>query len=229
MNRLFCSEIKKETYDKTERIKVKRWQIVYLDDATVKAYPSVELKHTDDIKAFDGIGSQKIFFYEAFHRDGMGYQRSACWCHACVRGVRSKAFGPIEGCLSLEPMEYKIIRRTDPVWLNDKLIRTENLAREIFNKLKAGEVIAFDFNINKKLNKIFIGLVDTIDYPSHIKVIIFNDSNRNDYHRLPLVNNRIIHRNSLRYRFNYNPIVDNKICLSEDVFKTITENFYNGI
>ena len=85
-------------YANSKRIKIRTWCIKLLSDASVRSYSAVELNKIQDIEAFGGRGSQKIFFYEAFHRGGFGYQLSACWCLGCIRGVRLGLLNGIEGC-----------------------------------------------------------------------------------------------------------------------------------
>jgi hypothetical protein len=66
--RLFCLEIKQEEYANTKRIKVKHWSIILLPEEKIKDYPAVEQNSIQNIEAFDGAGTQKIFFFEAMHR-----------------------------------------------------------------------------------------------------------------------------------------------------------------
>ena len=110
----------------------------------MKTYPTMDQGSIQNIEAFDGSGTQKLLFFEAMHRGGLGFQLSACWCPACIRGMRSGAFKSIEGCFSKEPFEYKIIKCTDLAWINESRTRVHNLGRHLFNSQRVGGVIAFD-------------------------------------------------------------------------------------
>lgn len=228
--RLFCSEIKQEEYAKTKRIKVKHWSIILLPEEKVKEYPTVEQNSIQNIEAFDGAGTQKIFFFEAMHRGGLGFQLSACWCPACIRGKRSGPFKSIEGCFSRELMEYKIIRCTDISWVNTSKTRVHNLACSLFNTLKEGDVIAYDPFLasgSRRQCRFDIGQVVRIAYPYEIEVSIWKSITSREYSKKPSVQN--IHRDAVRFTFVESPIVQNKIVLTDEIFTIITKNFYNGV
>ena len=227
--RLFCSEIKEEEYANTKRIKVKHWSIILLHEERIKEYPTVEQNFIQNIEAFDGSGTQKIFYFEAMHRGGLGFQLSACWCPACIRGVRSGAFNSIKGCFSKERFEYKIIRCTDRAWINTSKVRIHDLACNLFNTLKNGDMIAFDpmlSNGSRRQCRFDIGQVVRISYPYDIEISMWKSLTSTEYVSKLTVQN--IHRDALRFKFVDNPILQNKIVLNDEIFTRITKNFYNG-
>lgn len=234
LKRLLDSDIKHEEYDRTSRIKIKRWKIVFLSDETVKGVNSVNVEDVEDIKAFD-VGSNKIFFFEGFHRDGFGYQLSACWCHACIRGKRVSTFGGIQGCLADEPFDYKICKRKDTIWIAENTILKNNLARGIYHNLKIGQFIAYDIGAKKtprRKCRFDIGRVEEIEYPSNIKIITFQSTplSNTDFNFVVKKDSLIIDKDSVRYRFEINPTIANNknIELSDEIFGNIICNFYNG-
>jgi hypothetical protein len=176
------------------------------------------------------LGTQKIFYYEAMHRGGLGFQLSACWCPACIRGKRSGAFKTIEGCFSREPMEYKIIKCTDAAWVIMSKARVRSSACYLFNTLTVGDVTAFDpilpsgSRMQRRLN---IGQVVRTSYPYDIEVSIWKSVTSKEYIKKPSVQN--IHRDAVRFTFVNSPIIQNKIVLTEEIFSTTTKKFYNGI
>ena len=227
--RLFCSEIKQEEYANAKRIKVKHWSIVLLPDERVKEYQTIEQGSIQNIESFDGSGTQKIFFFEAMHRGGLGFQLSACWCPACIKGTRSGSFKSIEGCFSREPFEYKIIRCSDAAWIKESKTRVRNLACNLFNTLKIGDVIAFDPMLtsgSRRQCRFDIGQVINISYPYDIEISTWSSLTSTEYVLKKTFQN--IHRDTVRYKFIDNPIIQNKIVLTDKIFTTITKNFYNG-
>ena len=224
--RLFYSEIKQEEYANTKRIKIKHWSIVLLPDDDVKKYPTIEQSSIQNIEAFDGSGTQKIFFFEAMHRGGMGFQLSACWCPACIEGTRSGAFKSIEGCSSKEPFEYKIIKCTDTEWIKQSKFRGRNLACNLFNTLKNGDVIVFDPMLasgSRRQCRFDIGQVTKISYPYDIEISVLKSITPTEYIWKQSVQN--IQRDVLRFKFLDNPIMQNKIVLNGGIFTAITKNF----
>ena len=168
----------------------------------------------------------KRFFFEAMHRGGLGFQLSACWCPACIRGVRSGAFKSIEGCFSRERFEYKIIRCTDRAWINDAKVRIHNLACALFNTLRDGDTIAFDpmlSNGSRRQCRFDIGQVVVISYPYDIKISVWKSITSTEYvEKLTLTN---IRRDALRFKFADYPIMQNKIVLNHEIFTKITKTF----
>jgi hypothetical protein len=165
LKELMDSEAKRAENDRKSWIEIKRWKIEYLDDAAVKSCIKINMtKDVEDMKAFCS-GSSIYFFFEAFHRDGMGYQLRACWCHACVRGLRRNAFGGIHGCLSQKPFEYQVCKRKDASWLAEQLVLNNALADEILNEVVVGSVIAYNpLGAPKKTEECFdIGRISHIE------------------------------------------------------------------
>ena len=163
------------------------------------------------------------------HRGGLGFQLSACWCPACIKGTRSGSFKSIEGCFSREPFEYKIIRCTDAAWIKESRTRVHNLACSLFNTLKKGDVIAFDPILtsgSRRQCRFDIGQVVNISYPYDIEISTWKSITSTEYIRKKTSQN--IHRDTVRYKFIDNPIIQNKIVLTDTIFTTITKNFYNG-
>ena len=235
---LFCSEVKEEEYARTKRIKVKSWSINLLSNDAVLLYPSIEQNVIHNIEAFDGAGSQRIFFYEAFHRGGLGYQLSACWCAACIRGLRHGAFKGILGCFSGEPLEYRVLKRTDLAWEIDTNNRTRNLACDLSRTLQIGDVIAYDPKLStgsRRSCRFDIGQVTLINYPYSIVVSSFKSDSDTDY-VMKSITSTTIHRDTIRFRFPFNPITIStirnkniyKIVLSDEIYTTITKKNYNG-
>lgn len=211
-----------------------------LSEATLRAYPSVDLTAIQAIDAFEGRGSQKIFFYEAFHRGGFGYQLSACWCPGCIRGVRIGAFKRIKGCSSGEDLEYKILKRTDPAWVADTKSHVNNLGIDISRSLRIGDIVAYDPLLSptsRRLYRFDIGEIVNNIWPHHYEVNPFVKSESPFiYVRKNIPKRIIIFRNDLRYKFIDIPIIQNiiqhkiehRIILTDEILIDITKNFYNG-
>jgi hypothetical protein len=92
-------------------------------------------------------------------------------------------------------MEYKIIKCTYTAWVNISKTRVRNLAGHLFNRLKEGDVIAFDPNLpsgSRRQCRLDIGQVVRILYPYHIEVSIWKGIKSKEYIKKPSVQN--IHR-----------------------------------
>ena len=69
--------------------------------------------------------------------------------------------------------EYKIIRCTDRAWINKSKVRIHDLACNLFNTLKNGDIIAFDpmlSNGSRRQCRFDIGQVVRISYPYDIEI-----------------------------------------------------------
>ena len=208
---------------------MKHWFIVLLPDEKVKEYPTIEQGSIQNIESFDGSVTQKIFFFEAMHRGGLGFQLSACWCPACIKGTRSGSFKSIEGCFSREPFEYKIIRCSDAAWIKESKTRVRNLACNLFNTLKIGDVIAFDPMLtsgSRRQCRFDIGQVLNISYPYDIEVSTWSSLTSTEYVLKKTFQN--IHWDTVRYKFLHNPIMQNKLVLTNVIFTRRKKNFYDG-
>jgi hypothetical protein len=240
LQELMDSEAKRADNDRKSRILIKRWEIIYLENKFVRSCVQIKItKDIEDIKAFYG-GSTKCFFFEAFHRDGLGYQLRACWCHACVRGKRIESFGGLHGCLAQSPFEYQVCKRTDEAWLAQKLVLTTVLANEIGSRLVVGSVIVYDplhGNSRKKRISVFeIGVVTNIDRIYNIVSTAvdfeYSVTVRTSKVESPTLysittNAFTVNSKQFRYIFRYNPIVNDKISLSNERFTEITCAYFN--
>lgn len=234
---LMDSEAKRAENDRKSWIEIKRWKIEYVDDAIVKSCIKINMtKDVEDMKAFYS-GSSICFFFEAFHRDGMGYQLRACWCHACVRGVRINAFGGIHGCLSQKPFEYQVCKRKDAPWLAEQLVLNNALADEILNEVVVGSVIAYNpLGAQKKRVSVFdIGkishIVTTYSTTSLdvVYLITVQTSQATSPTSYRMTTNEItLDPKELRYLFRHDPIISGEINLSNEGFSEITCAFFNG-
>lgn len=164
---------------------------------------------------------------------------SACWCSPCIRGIRQGAFKGIQGCYSGESLEYKVLRRKDIAWVTETESRTRSLACDLSRTLKSGDVIAYDprlLHTNRRSCRFNIGEVISIQYPYDIFVNLFESNSNTQYVRKNLINCVQIHSYALRYKFANNPMIVStiqnktvyKLELTDEIFATITKNFYNG-
>jgi hypothetical protein len=238
---LMDSESKRADNDRKSRILIKRWKIIFLGrDLIMSCIPYNITKDIQKIEAFYS-GSSICFFFEAFHRDGLGYQTRACWCHACVRGVRFESFGGLHGCLSQKPYEYQVCKRKDEPWLAQQLVLNNALANEICNRLVVASVIVYDplqgSRTKKRVCVFDIGLVTQIelnyfivrtdvDFEYLIKIRTFKAIS-------PLLfqitaKEITVNSKELRYLFRNDPIVNDGIILSNERFSEITCAFFNG-
>lgn len=147
-------------------------------------------------------------------------------CPACIEGTRSGAFKSIEGCSSKEPFEYKIIKCTDTEWIKQSKFRGRNLACNLFNPLKNGDVIVFDPMLasgSRRQCRFDIGQVTKISYPYDIEISVLKSITPTEYIWKQSVQN--IQRDVLRFKFLDNPIMQNKIVLNGGIFTAITKNF----
>ena len=71
-----------------------------------------------------------------------------------------------------------------------------------------------------------IGQVVKIFYPYDVEISVWKSITSTEYVGKLTLNN--IHRDALRFKFADNPILQNKIVLNDEIFATITKNFYNG-
>ena len=136
-------------------------------------------------------------------------------------------------------MEYRVLKRTDEAWLLDTYNRTRNLACDLSTTLKIGDVIAYDPLLatgNRRICRFDIGEVTLIEYPYKIEVSTFKSNDGTEYEQKSKIKIAEIHRDTIRYKFSYNPATvsgigkqkKSKIKLSDETFATITKNFHNG-
>jgi hypothetical protein len=129
------------------------------------------------------------------------------------------------------PRIEKLVDGLDDMAINENKWRNVNpkKLKTLIGSKDAGDVIVFDPMLtsgSRRQCRFDIGQVVRISYPYDIEVSTWRSLTSTEYVLKKMVQN--IHRDTVRYKFDDNPIMQNKIVLTDEIFTTITKNFYNG-
>jgi hypothetical protein len=141
------------------------------------------------------------------------------------------------GCLSQKPFEYQVSKRKDAPWLAEQLVLNNALADEILNEVVVGSVIAYNplkaqkkrvsvFNIGRISHIVTTYSTTSLDIIYLIKVQTSQATSPTSYRMT--TNEITLDPKEFRYLFRYDPIINNEINLSNEIFSEITCQFFNG-
>ena len=102
------------------------------------------------LQAFHGVGTRRLFYFHAEHRDGLGVRLTGCHCPFCVRCYRKNIGSMPNGCLSNEPYEYITCNRLDEEWTKQKSNSLSRLSETLMNQVQQGDIIAVGSNRHLK-------------------------------------------------------------------------------